>query len=57
MIAPLQYLEIYLTRVDSLRRRMADGLDFQLIRQTFMVSSLLAHCMYAFFLLELTMGI
>jgi hypothetical protein len=36
MIAPLQYLEIYLTRVDSLRRRMADGLDFQLIRQTFM---------------------
>ncbi|KAF0900244.1 hypothetical protein E2562_029754 [Oryza meyeriana var. granulata] len=31
-----QYLEIYLTRVDSLRRRMADGLDFQLIRQTFM---------------------
>ncbi|BAF22752.1 uncharacterized protein [Oryza sativa Japonica Group] len=31
-----EYLEIYLTRVDSLRRRMADGLDFQLIRQTFM---------------------
>ncbi|KAF0893563.1 hypothetical protein E2562_026979, partial [Oryza meyeriana var. granulata] len=31
-----EYLKIYLTRVDSLRRRMADGLDFQLIRQTFM---------------------
>uniref|UniRef100_A0A0D9X3S6 RRM domain-containing protein n=1 Tax=Leersia perrieri TaxID=77586 RepID=A0A0D9X3S6_9ORYZ len=31
-----EYLDIYLTRVDSLRRRMTDGLDFQLIRQTFM---------------------
>ncbi|XP_006659057.1 squamous cell carcinoma antigen recognized by T-cells 3 [Oryza brachyantha] len=31
-----EYLDIYLTRVDSLRRRIADGLDFQLIRQTFM---------------------
>ncbi|TVU43694.1 hypothetical protein EJB05_10182 [Eragrostis curvula] len=31
-----EYLDIYLTRVDSLRRRMSDGLDFQLIRQTFM---------------------
>jgi hypothetical protein len=37
LVAGLQYLEIYLTRVDSLRRRMSDGLDFQLIRQTFMV--------------------
>ncbi|KAL5223292.1 hypothetical protein ABZP36_028005 [Zizania latifolia] len=30
-----EYLDIYLTRVDSLRRRMSDGLDFQLIRQAF----------------------
>ncbi|KAL5231505.1 hypothetical protein ABZP36_030281 [Zizania latifolia] len=30
-----EYLNIYLTRVDSLRRRLSDGLDFLLIRQTF----------------------
>ncbi|VAI76375.1 unnamed protein product [Triticum turgidum subsp. durum] len=30
-----EYLNIYLTRVDSLRRRMPTGLDFELIRQTF----------------------
>ncbi|KAK3120856.1 hypothetical protein QOZ80_8BG0642710 [Eleusine coracana subsp. coracana] len=34
-----EYLDIYLTRVDSLRRRMSDGLDIQLIRQTFMDAS------------------
>ncbi|WVZ95445.1 hypothetical protein U9M48_041209 [Paspalum notatum var. saurae] len=31
-----EYLNVYLTRVHSLRRRISDGLDFQLIRQTFM---------------------
>ncbi|KAJ1266928.1 hypothetical protein BS78_07G017400 [Paspalum vaginatum] len=30
-----EYLNVYLTRVHSLRRRISDGLDFQLIRQTF----------------------
>ncbi|KAF8712673.1 hypothetical protein HU200_028434 [Digitaria exilis] len=30
-----EYLNLYLTRVHSLRRRISDGLDFQLIRQTF----------------------
>ncbi|XP_047080347.1 squamous cell carcinoma antigen recognized by T-cells 3-like [Lolium rigidum] len=30
-----EYLDIYLTRVDSLRRRMPAGLDFEVIRQTF----------------------
>ncbi|KAF7109329.1 hypothetical protein CFC21_109608 [Triticum aestivum] len=30
-----EYLNIYLTRVDSLRRGMPTGLDFELIRQTF----------------------
>ncbi|XP_066330580.1 uncharacterized protein [Miscanthus floridulus] len=29
-----EYLNIYLTRVHGLRRRISDGLDFQLIRQT-----------------------
>ncbi|OEL30980.1 Squamous cell carcinoma antigen recognized by T-cells 3 [Dichanthelium oligosanthes] len=31
-----EYLNVYLTRVHGLRRRISDGLDFQLIRQTFM---------------------
>lgn len=31
-----EYLNVYLTRVHSLRRRISDGLDFQKIRQTFM---------------------
>jgi len=31
-----EYLNVYLTRVHSLRRRISDGLDFQLIRKTFM---------------------
>ncbi|CAO2200197.1 unnamed protein product [Urochloa humidicola] len=30
-----EYLNVYLTRIHSLRRRISDGLDFQLIRQTF----------------------
>lgn len=49
MIAFLQYLNIYLTRVDSLRRRMPTGLDFELIRQTFVVRSLRASCVHAFY--------
>ncbi|KAG2576290.1 hypothetical protein PVAP13_6NG016074 [Panicum virgatum] len=31
-----EYLNVYLTRVHSLRRRISDGLDFQLIRKTIM---------------------
>uniref|UniRef100_A0ACD5WV14 Uncharacterized protein n=1 Tax=Avena sativa TaxID=4498 RepID=A0ACD5WV14_AVESA len=34
-----EYLDIYLTRVDSLRRRMPAGLDFELIRQTFLAAA------------------
>jgi hypothetical protein len=37
MSEQLQYLNIYLTQVHGLRRRISDGLDFQLIRQTLMV--------------------
>ncbi|XP_062195601.1 uncharacterized protein LOC133898842 [Phragmites australis] len=34
-----EYLDVYLTRVDGLRRMISNGLDFQLIRQTFMDAS------------------
>jgi len=37
MSEQLQYLNNYLTRVHGLRRRISDGLDFQLIRQTLTV--------------------